>query len=308
MAGYTDVPFRTLCIEEGADLTYSEMVSAEGLSRDGEKTLCLMDRAEGERQFAIQLFMGSTEPLGPAVRRLLPYEPTIIDINCGCPVPKVTKTGAGSSLMKDPRLVMQMVRTIRDITDIPVSVKFRTGWDERSENYLEFAQAAIDAGASMLAMHARTKKQGYAPFAHWEKIAALKAYCLGHGYRIPIVGSGDLFTPEDAKRMLEETGADGVMFARGAIGNPFIFSRTRQLLLGGEPEPVTVERRIQAIVRHLDLMIERYGEKSGCTQMRKHCGPYLKGLPRTGPVKQALVKANTRRDYICALEMLDGTC
>jgi nifR3 family TIM-barrel protein len=308
MAGYTDIPFRSLCLSEGADLTFTEMVSAEGLSRDGEKTLELMARAHNEQYFAVQLFMGALDPVESALERLLPYNPTLIDINCGCPVPKVTKTGAGSSIMKTPALITQMVKTITDRTAIPVSVKFRTGWDSNSENFLEFAQAALDGGASLLTLHARTKAQGYAPFAHWEKLAQLKDYCVSHGYNIPVIGSGDLFTAFDAKRMFEETAVDGVMFARGAIGNPFIFSQTKQLLGGQEIEPIPLDRKIEAILHHLDLMIAHYGEKSACMQMRKHTCSYLKGIAHTGPVKQAVVKATCRQDYICALEMLHATC
>jgi len=308
MAGFTDIPFRSLCIKEGADLTFTEMVSAEGLSRDGEKTLGLMGRADNEEQYAVQLFMGALDPIKEALERLEPYKPTLIDINCGCPVPKVTKTGAGSSIMRSPELITKMVALIVSNTDVPVSVKFRTGWDSNSENFLAFAQAALDGGASMLTLHARTKAQGYAPFAHWEKLGELKDYCISHHYEVPVIGSGDLFTSADAKRMFEETGVDGVMFARGAIGNPFIFSQTKQLLCGQEIEPVTLERKIGAIVAHLDLMIAHYGEKSACMQMRKHTCSYLKGIAHTGPVKQAVVKAVSRQDYICALEMLRSTC
>ncbi|WP_320129993.1 tRNA dihydrouridine synthase DusB [uncultured Sphaerochaeta sp.] len=308
MAGFTDVPFRSLCIDEGADLTFTEMVSAEGLSRDGEKTMDLMKRAQNEQHYAIQLFMGSPEPLEKALERLLPYNPTLIDINCGCPVPKVTKTGAGSSIMRNPEMITKMVRLIVETVSIPVSVKFRTGWDADSENFLAFAQAALDGGASLLTLHARTKAQGYAPFAHWEKLTELKNYCVSHGYQVPVFGSGDLFTASDAKKMLEQTGIDGVMFARGAIGNPFIFVQTKELLAGQDLKPISLERKKAIILKHLDLMIIHYGEKSACMQMRKHACSYLKGLPGIGPIKQAFVKATSKQDYCQALEMLGGTC
>ena len=304
LAGYTDIPFRTLCIEAGADFTFTEMVSAEGLAREGEKTLALMDRAPNERQYAVQLFMGNTDSLKEALAQLQPYHPEVIDINCGCPVPKVTKTGAGSAMMKQPKLITEVVRTITEETDIPVSVKFRTGWDAQSENFLEFAQAALDGGASALTLHARTRSQGYAPFADWSKLTELKQYTHQHNYQVPVFGSGDLFKAEDAKRMLEETGIDGVMFARGAIGNPFIFSQAKAILQGREPEPITVEMRRVAILRHLDLMIDTFGETTACTLMRKHTCSYLKGIPNTSTIKQAVVHAFRREQYLEALSPL----
>lgn len=308
LAGYTDVPFRSLCIEMGADMTFTEMVSAEGLSRDGEKTMDLLKRAENEQQYAVQLFMGATDSLEGALERLAPFNPTFIDINCGCPVPKVTKTGAGSSMMKDPASITEIVRTITRTLPIPVSVKFRTGWDTNSENYLEFAQAALDGGAAMLTLHARTRAQGYAPFADWTKLTTLKGYCMQKGYQVPIFGSGDLFHAQDAKRMLTETGIDGIMFARGAIGNPFIFAQAKDILAGREPQSIPLEQTVHVILRHLDLMIAHYGEKSACIQMRKHSCSYLKGRPNTAQVKQAIVTATKRDDYLQAMEMLHTSC
>lgn len=304
MAGYTDVPYRSLCIEAGADFTYTEMVSAEGLSRDGEKTLCLMDRAPNEKQYAIQLFMGNTDSLKEAIGKLLPYHPEVIDINCGCPVPKVTKTGAGSAMMKNPSLITEVVRIIKHETDTPVSVKFRTGWDSQSENFLDFAQAALDGGADQLTLHARTRAQGYAPFADWDKLSVLKQYCLDNHYEVPIFGSGDIFHAQDAVEMLSKTGVDGVMFARGAIGNPFIFTQAKALLTGRPVEPITLNMRRDAIFRHLDLMIEHYGEKTACTLMRKHTCSYLKGISHAGSVKQAVVQASKREEYEQALATL----
>ncbi len=304
LAGYTDIPFRTLCIEAGADFTFTEMVSAEGLSREGEKTLELMYRAPNEKQYAIQLFMSNTDSLKQALEQLMPFHPEVIDINCGCPVPKVTKTGAGSAMMKTASLITDVVRTITQEVDIPVSVKFRTGWDAQSENFLAFAQAALDGGAGALTLHARTRSQGYAPYADWSKLTELKQYCLQHGYQVPVFGSGDLFAANDAKRMLLETGVDGVMFARGAIGNPFIFSQAKALLEGRDMPEVTKQMRMHAILRHLDLMIDAFGEKTACTLMRKHTCSYLKGVPNTSAIKQAVVQAVKREHYLAALSPL----
>ena len=169
--------------------------SAEGLAREGEKTLCLMDRAPNEKQYAIQLFMGSTDSLKEALEQLQPYHCDVLDKNCGCPVPKVTKTGAGSAMMKNPALITEVVRIITDSTDVPVSVKFRTGWDESSE--IEFAPAALDGGASMLTLHARTRGKVTHP-CYWSKLTTLKRTATDHHYQVPVFGS-DLFKAEDAK-------------------------------------------------------------------------------------------------------------
>ena len=308
LAGYTDVPFRSLCIELGSDMTFTEMISTEGLFRGGQKTLDLLQKAPNERAYAVQLFMGSTDSLPAALEKLQAYEPAFIDINCGCPVPKVTKTGAGSSMMKNPPLITEIVQTITQTTSIPVSVKFRTGWDANSQNYLQFAQAALDGGASMLTLHARTRAQGYAPFADWTTLRTLKEYCTNNGYDVPIFGSGDLFHAEDAKRMLQETGIDGIMFARGAIGNPFIFAQARDILEGREARIISCEQRVATIVRHLDLMIAHYGEKSACIQMRKHTCSYLKGIANSASIKMEIVKASKREEYMEALGRLQASC
>ncbi len=308
LAGYTDVPFRSLCIEMGSDMTFTEMVSTEGLFRGGEKTHALLQKAPNENEYAVQLFMGSTKSLPGALEQLQAYNPTFIDINCGCPVPKVTKTGAGSAMMKNPSLITEIVQMITKTLPTPVSVKFRTGWDANSQNYLEFAQAALDGGASMLTLHARTRAQGYAPFADWTTLRTLKEYCTQNGYSVPVFGSGDLFEAQDAKRMLQETGIDGIMFARGAMGNPFIFQQTRDLLEGKEEQIISIEQKIAVILRHLDLMIAHYGEKSACTQMRKHTCSYLKGIANTASIKQEVVKASKREDYWKAMQRLQASC
>ena len=308
LAGYTDVPFRSLCIEMGTDMTFTEMISTEGLFRKGEKTHDLLQRAPNESEYAVQLFMSTTGSLPGALEQLQAYNPTFIDINCGCPVPKVTKTGAGSAMMKNPPLITEIVKMITQTLPTPVSVKFRTGWDANSQNYLEFAQAALDGGASMLTLHARTRAQGYASFADWSKLRTLKEYCIQNGYSVPIFGSGDLFQAQDAKRMLQETGIDGVMFARGAIGNPFIFQQARDILEGKEERIIPLEQKIAIIVRHLDLMIAHYGEKSACTQMRKHTCSYLKGIANTAAIKQEIVKASKREDYLEAMQRLQASC
>ncbi len=301
LAGYTDVPFRTLAKEGGADLTFTEMVSVEGLSREGEKTMTLLERSPLELQYGVQLFLYSTDSLPQALDMLAPFSPDLIDINCGCPVPKVTKTGAGSAMMSNPALITEAVRIIKDRTGLPVSVKLRIGWDQQRRNYLTFSQAALDGGADMLTLHARTRSQGYAPSAEWGTLATLKRYTVEGGYAVPIFGSGDLFAPIDAKRMLQETGIDGVMFARGAIGNPTIFSQAKAILQGQEPLPPSHTEIRTQIMHHLDLMIAHYGEEAACKAMRKHAAAYLKGIARSAAIKQALMQALKREEYRVAL-------
>lgn len=306
LAGYTDISFRSLCIKNGANLTTSEMVSTEGIARDNQKTVDLMTRAKNENLFAIQIFTDNVDSLQRGFETLLKYNPTIIDINCGCPVPKVTKTGAGSALMKTPEKMAALVKFIDRNTTIPVSVKFRTGWNGESENYLDFAKVALDNGASSICMHARTKKQGYMPTAHWDRLEKLTKMVHTLYKGIPVFGSGDLFEPQDGLRMLQETNVDGLMFARGAIGNPFIFNQTKHLLLTGEDiYPSSVKERIETIKEHLDLMCENtIREDIAFREMRKHSCAYLKGVRGSSKVKQLLMKATNKEDYIDALSLL----
>lgn len=305
LAGYTDRTFRSVCRSFGADFTYSEMVSAEGVARESEKTDPLMRRAAGEELFAIQIFMGDVDPVKRCLERLLTFSPTIIDINCGCPVPKVVKIGAGSQLMRTPASLYEIVSYITANCDVPVSVKFRLGWDQDAISWEKTAAAALEGGASMLTMHARTRAQGYAGTADWSQLKNLKLWTSGHSSQIPIFGSGDLFTAEDAKNMLSQTEIDGVMFARGAIGNPFIFREAKALLQGKPvPPPPSVMERKQTIKLHLEQLAADIGEAPACREMRKHVCAYLKGIPFAGQVKQSVVQASTITDYEQALAQL----
>ncbi len=305
LAGYTDIPFRTLCIKHGANLTTSEMVSTEGIARNNRKTTDLMTRCDNEKLFAIQIFTDNLDSLQRSFDNLIAANPTIIDINCGCPVPKVTKTGAGSALMKTPEKMASFVKFICDNTDIPVSVKFRTGWDLENENYLDFAKLALDNGASSICMHARTKTQGYMPTANWDRLEKLTEMVHNKYKGIPVFGSGDLFEPNDGLKMLKQTNVDGLMFARGAIGNPFIFDQTKHLLLTGEDIfPASVQDRVALIQEQLDLMCKYKREDLAFREMRKHCCAYLKGIRGSSKVKQLLMKAESKKDYIEALSLL----
>lgn len=298
LAGYTDRSFRSICIDYGANFTFTEMVSGEGLARESENTEKLLLRADNEELLGVQLFMSDASVAKRAMENLLRYNPSLIDLNCGCPVPKVVKTEAGSALMKNPEKIFNIVKSLKNSCDIPVSVKIRVGWDLQSINYRETADAALEGGVDMISMHARTRSMGYSGSADWQTLKDLKEYISKKRVEVPLFGSGDLFTPQSALQMLATTGVDGVMFARGAMGNPFIFEQTKALLLNStEPEPISIEKRISTLLSHLSLLIKDQGEKSGCTEMRKHAGSYLKGVPHSGEARQALVQANMYEEY-----------
>ncbi|MFP4618704.1 MAG: tRNA dihydrouridine synthase DusB [Spirochaetaceae bacterium] len=293
LAGYTDKAFREICREHGAPLCYTEMVSAEAVARGNSKSLALMERGEGEEYLGIQLFLSTPEQAERCLEAVLSYAPTLIDINCGCPVPKVVKTGAGAALMRSPETIYRIVSRFASSTDTPVTVKIRSGWDSRSITYKEAACAAQEGGAEAIGLHARTREQGYSGTADWEHISDLASTC-----RIPVIGSGDLFSAEDVHRMLTHTGCRGVMCARGAIGNPSIFSRARRLLssrrelwsaAGGENTALT---RIETALRHYKKALYYRGERVAVREMKKHFAAYTKGLKNGSSLRDALMRCN----------------
>lgn len=296
VAGYSDRSFRSICVEHGAAFTYTEMVSAEALVRNNLKTEILMRRAENESVYAVQIFGGEPKMVAAGAEIVLKKKHCeCIDINCGCPVPKIIKTGAGSALTRDPERLYGVAKAVVRIAGkIPVSVKIRSGWDENHITWKEAALAALDAGVSAITMHARTRAQGYEGKSDWSKIKELVELAAG---RIPVFGSGDLFTPEDAERMLSETGCDGVMFARGAMGNPFIFDKTIQLLTTGKYDDIPVQKRIETGFRELLNLSNDIGEKSACLEMRKRFCAYSKGMNGGAAIREKIVKAQTISDY-----------
>lgn len=307
LAGFTDQAFRRICLDHGADLAFSEMVSCEGIIRKNRKTTDLMVRAPGEELFAIQVFSGRPEAAEESILPLLDYRPTLIDLNCGCPVPKVIKSGAGAALTRDPRALGEVVSgLIRGLkaagSAVPVSVKIRSGWNSEEITYQEAALRAVEAGASMITIHPRTRVQGYSGTAEWEYLARLK-----EELPVPVVGSGDLFTPEDALRMLEQTGCDGVMFARGALGNPFIFQRTRELLLTGTvPPELDPEMKLAVARDHIALAVEALGDRRAGKEMKKHLCSYTKGIPGGAALRNKLVHAVSAAEYLPMIEEFLG--
>lgn len=302
LAGYTDKVFRSICLKHGAALTYTEMVSSEGVARGSEKTIILMERGENEEHLAVQLFMPDADTAKRSLEGTMAYNPSMIDINAGCPVPKVIKTGAGSSLLKSPKTIYEIVKAITSNVSIPVTIKIRTGWDSDSINYLETAEAAFSAGASALCMHARTRSQLYMPSANWALLKDLKA----HFPEQVIIGSGDLFTAEDGLKMLAQTNIDAIMFARGAIGNPFVFEQIQRLAQGERPLEISVQEKKEAIERHLAGLVDFLGENAACREMRKHVCAYLKGIPNSSKVRQVVTSALTVEDYKKALNLLSN--
>jgi tRNA-dihydrouridine synthase B len=291
MAGYTDAPFRALCAERGATLCYAEMVSAEAIHRGSDRTLRLLDRYPGERQVGHQIFASTVPAAASAVRAIHRLAPTVIDLNCGCSVPKVLKSGCGAALLRDPALIGRLVRSMRDETDLPVTVKLRLGWDERSITFLDCAGEAVRAGAAAVTLHPRTRSQGFGGRSRWPALAELKA-----SVPVPVFGSGDLFTAADALAMADDTGVDAVMIARGALGNPFIFAEIRSLLEGRELR-VGARERLETALRHLAMEAGAKGEPVACREMRKQFVAYTKGMQGGAELRQAIVHAATIARY-----------
>ena len=296
VAGYSDAAFRSVCIENGACFTYTEMVSAEALVRKNLKTEILMRRACNEKAYSVQIFGGEPDIMEEAAHIVL--EKThceVIDINCGCPVPKIIKTGAGSALTRDPdRLYKVVEAVVKAAGGVPVTVKIRSGWESKQMTWREAAQAALDAGVSAITIHPRTRAQGYEGHSDWNIMKELVELVAG---RVPVFGSGDLFKPEDAKAMLEQTGADAVMFARGAMGNPFIFRDASDLLTKGSYEPVPPEERVKTGFAELERLVAETSEQHACLEMRKRFAAYSKGISGGAALRARIVHAATVADY-----------
>ncbi|MDR0663127.1 MAG: tRNA dihydrouridine synthase DusB [Spirochaetaceae bacterium] len=307
-AGYTDSTFRSICVDEGANLTFTGLVSAESLCRRASGSEALLHRAANEKVYAVQLFGSSPQVMAQAAKLLVPYKPDMIDINAGCPVPKVTRCGAGVALMRDPKNMSRIIAAVAcvartDLGGIPVSVKMRSGWDAASINFAECARVAVEAGAALISLHPRTRSQGYGGVSCWRHIAELAAEIP-----VPVAGSGDLYTALDAKRMLLATGCAAVMFARGAFGNPFIFAAAKNLLLGREgregreTEEPSDARRISTALRQLELLAKTIGERRASLEMRKVFCAYTKGMRDSARLRTRLVHAETIADYRSLLQ------
>ena len=302
MAGITDLPYRLICRSLGCGLTVSEMVSAKGLLYKNVKTQDMLQIAPGERPTAIQLFGSVPSELAAAAKAVEASGADIIDFNMGCPVPKIVNNGEGSALMKNPRLAYEILAAMVEAVQIPVTVKFRAGWDDANRNAVEIALAAERAGVAAVAVHGRTRAQFYEGKADWQIIRQVK-----EAVHIPVFGNGDIFTVADGLRMLEETGCDGLMVGRGADGNPWLFQQLRAVLLGENvPEPPTLEKRLELATRHLQMLIDYKGEYISVKEMRRHISAYLKGLPHAAEFRARFHKVDTQSEFLTLLEEYAG--
>ncbi len=303
MAGVTDYSFRILCKEMGAGVVYSEFVSSHGIIRENEKTLNMIRFTEQERPIGIQIFGDSPDVMAKAVRMVADqFKPDIIDLNYGCPVPKVTKKGAGSAALKD-RCLMDDITTavVESVPELPVTVKMRAGWDSSNIVAIEAGPRLEKIGVKAIALHPRTTKQRFNGKAKWELIRELKK-----SVSIPVIGNGDIKNPDDVLRMFHKTGCDAVMIGRSALGNPWFFRQTAALLNGSpvlkEPD---IHHRLNMCKRHLELLIKSRGEKFACNNMKKHFGWYVKGFPGAAALRKLLVTANGEDKMMNLLDMAE---
>lgn len=301
MAGVTDLPFRILCKEQGCGLMYTEMVSAKAVYYNNKNTKELLRILPEERPVSLQLFGSEPELMADMAKRLEdgPYD--IFDINMGCPVPKVVNNHEGSALMKEPKLVWKIVNSMARAVDKPVTVKIRKGFDDSNINAVELAKIIEDAGGAAVAVHGRTREQYYSGKADWDIIRQVK-----NAVSIPIIGNGDIFCAEDAVKMLEYTGCDGVMIGRGAKGNPWIFSQISAYLndgnITGKP---AISELCEMILRHTDLQIKYKGEYTGIREMRKHIAWYTSGYPNSAMLRSKVNLAESREDIINLLQCIE---
>lgn len=289
MAGVTDKAFRILAREQGCGLVFTEMISAKGLVYRNQRTREMLDLSGEKGPVAVQLFGAEPEVMAEGALMAEAAGAAIIDINMGCPVPKVVKNGEGSALMRNPSLAAAIVAAVAGRVKVPVTVKIRAGWCRDTMNAADFARAMADAGAQAVTVHGRTRDQFYSGRADWGIIKQVT-----EAVAVPVIGNGDIWTPEDAARMLAETGCAAIMIGRGALGNPWLFSRTVAYLEQGVllPEPSPRERIAMAL-RHLDLVVSFKGETVGVREMRKHLAWYIKGMRGAARMREEIFTAKT---------------
>lgn len=300
MEDVSDPPFRYVCKKEGADLMYTEFISSEGLIRDAWKSKQKLDIFEYERPVGIQIFGGDEEAMALSAKIVDTVQPDLLDINFGCPVKKVVCKGAGAGVLKDIDLMIRLTKAVVNSTSLPVTVKTRLGWDEKSINIMEVAERLQDVGIKALTIHGRTRAQLYKGFADWEKIGEVKNNPRIH---IPIFGNGDMDTPEKVVEMKNKYGVDGVMIGRASIGYPWIFNEIKHYMkTGTHLAPPTIDDRVEICRTHLTKSVEWKGEKLGIVEMRRHYANYFKGLPNFKEVRTKLVTTDVLSEL---LELLD---
>lgn len=299
LAGVTDRAFRSICNEYDLDYAYTEMVSAKGLLYLDKNSKELLEKFPGEKNLGVQIFGSDPEIMSQVIKKanITKDKFDSIDINMGCPAPKIFKNGEGSALMKNPELVKKIIYSVSEVTDLPVSAKFRLGVDDNSINYLEIGKICQDYGAKKVTLHARTRKQMYSGQADWSAIKALR-----ENLDIPVVGNGDIFTPEDAVKMIERTGVDKIAIGRGAMGNPFIFKQIKDYISTGKYEQPSIDKIVDTIVKHYSLLVEYKGERIAINEMRKHIAWYLKGFRGSNNLKNTINVTKDKDEVFRLLE------
>lgn len=303
MAGVSNISYRQIIKEMGVGLIYSEMISTMGIVYNGKKTIDLINFNENERPISIQIFGSDLKSFVEAAKYIEEnFHPDIIDINMGCPVPKVAiKSQAGSALLKDPDKIYEIVKAVVDNTNTPITVKIRSGWDDKHINAVEVAQKIESAGASAIAIHARTRSQGYSGSANWNIIKEVK-----QSVKIPVIGNGDITSPELAKQMLNETGCDAIMVGRATLGNPWIIKEIVHYLDTNEllPKPTKIER-IEMIKTHYNLLKKYSNTTHALLEIRTHALWYLKGIPGTKEIKTKICQAKTEEEFMNIIKELN---
>ncbi len=293
LAGLTDLPFRTICKENGADVIVSEMVSADGLLHNYEKSIAYASFSRTLRPFGIQIFGSDAKIMAKATELLIPLKPDFIDINMGCPVKKVVKRGAGSALMKTPQLAYSIVKNVKSVlsdTEIILSVKIRAGWDNNSINAVEFSQGLQDSGTDILIIHPRTRTQMFSGKSNWQLIKNIK-----EKIDIPVVGNGDIVSPQDAQNMYLETKCDSIMVGRGALGKPWIFNEIKNK----ENFKISREKKLEILSRHINFAIEKEkDEERAIIRLRTHLSYYTRGYKYSGKARQKLNKALSQKEVM----------
>jgi len=294
MAGFSDKPYRLICREYGSAMSYTEFVSAEGILYGNHRTREMLEFDPSESPMVFQIFGNDEEKLAQAAKKIEALGPDIIDLNMGCSVRKVSGRGAGAALLRDPAKIGRIFRRLSRELSVPVTGKIRLGWDSDSLNYLEVVRAMEENGAALVAVHGRTKGQGYKGQANWDAIAEIK-----QAANIPVIGNGDVKVAADIDRMKQHTGCDAVMVARAAIGNPWIFRRK-------DIQQVTLAEKAQLIYRHLELMLDFYGPERGLVMFRKHVVKYVRGLSHMAQVKQQLVTCTRPEEFIALMNRYEA--
>ncbi len=296
MENVTDASFRFICKEFGADMMYTEFISSDGLIRDAKSSLAKLEIFDYERPIGIQIYGHIPEAMVEAARMAEEANPTLIDINFGCPVNKIANRGAGSGMMRYPDKMVEITRQVVQAVKLPVTVKTRLGWDENSKIIVELAERLQDVGIAALTIHGRTRSQLYKGEADWRLIGEVKA---NHRIHIPIIGNGDISTPEDAKSAFGNYGVDAIMIGRATYGHPWIFKEIKHYLSTGNPmQELTLEEKKDLALRHLQKSIEIKGERKGVLEMRRHLSCYFKAIPHFKETRQRLVTENDPEELI----------